>query len=151
MPRITVTDIDRRVIRVFLSSTFADLDSERTYLARQVFPRLRRELMKYNITLMDIDLRWGITEDEAKSGKTVKLCLEQIENTKPFFIGILGNRYGWVPDQEYLEDIPLSENDRGKSVTEIEIRHGALDLPENSDAAFFIKNTDEDFGEEDEP
>lgn len=149
MPRITVTDIDRRVIRVFLSSTFADLDSERTYLARQVFPRLRRELMKYNITLMDIDLRWGITEDEAKSGKTVKLCLEQIENTKPFFIGILGNRYGWVPDKEYLEDIPLSENDRGKSVTEIEIRHGALDLPENSDAAFFIKNTDEDFGEED--
>ena len=105
--------------------------------------------MRYNITLMDIDLRWGITEDEAKSGKTVKLCLEQIENTKPFFIGILGNRYGWVPDPSYLEGIPLTENDRGKSVTEIEIRHGALDLPENSDAAFFIKDTDEDYGEDD--
>lgn len=150
MSRITVTDIDRRVIRVFLSSTFADLDSERTYLARQVFPRLRNMLMKYDITLMDIDLRWGITEEEAKSGKTVQLCLEQIENTKPFFIGILGNRYGWIPDSEYLKDIPLTENDRNKSVTEIEIRHGALDLVSKSNAAFFFKQTDEDFGEEDE-
>lgn len=150
MSRITVTDIDRRVIRVFLSSTFADLDSERTYLARQVFPRLRNMLMKYDITLMDIDLRWGITEEEAKSGKTVQLCLEQIENTKPFFIGILGNRYGWIPDPEYLKDIPLTEKDRNKSVTEIEIRHAALDLVSKSNAAFFFKQTDEDFGEEDE-
>ena len=148
MPRITVTDIDRRIIQVFLSSTFVDLDSERSYLARQVFPSLRAKLMKYNITLMDIDLRWGITEDEVKSGKTVKLCLEQIENTRPFFIGILGNRYGWVPEQEYLKDISLTENDREKSLTEIEIRHGALDLPEDSDAAFFFKDTKDDFGED---
>ena len=148
MSRITVTDIGRRVIRVFLSSTFADLDSERTYLARQVFPRLRSMLMKYNITLMDIDLRWGITEEEAKSGKTVKLCLEQIENTRPFFIGILGNRYGWVPDPEYLSDISLTENDRDKSVTEIEIRHGALDLPSKSNAAFFFKQTDDEYPED---
>ena len=148
MSRITVTDIGRRVIRVFLSSTFADLDSERTYLARQVFPRLRSRLMKYNITLMDIDLRWGITEEEAKSGKTVRLCLEQIENTKPFFIGILGNRYGWIPEPEYLKDIPLTEKDKNKSVTEIEIRHGALDLASKSNATFFFKQADEDYPEE---
>lgn len=150
MSKITVTDIDRRVIRVFLSSTFADLDSERNYLARHVFPRLRQSLLKYNITLMDIDLRWGITEEEAKTGKTVKLCLDQIESTKPFFIGILGNRYGWIPESRYLEGLPLTDNDKGKSVTEIEMRHGALDLPEKSNAAFFLKKTDQDYGEGDE-
>lgn len=150
MAKISVTDIGRRVIRIFLSSTFADLNTERTYLAKYVFPRLRYNLKKYNISLMDIDLRWGITEDEAKSGQTLKICLEQIQNTHPFFIGILGNRYGWIPEPEFCKDIPLNKEDKDKSITEIEIRHGVLNSGVETNSAFFIKETDEDFGEEQE-
>ena len=150
MAKSLTTNIERRVIRIFLSSTFEDLDVERTYLAKHIFPRLRYNLKKYNITLNDIDLRWGITENEAKSGQTVKLCMEQILNARPFFIGILGNRYGWIPGPEYLKGVQLNDDDNGKSMTEIEMRHGALNTDTHVNAAFFLKDTDDDFGESQE-
>jgi len=42
---------------------------------------------------VDIDLRWGITNEQAENDKVLDLCLEQIDECRPFFIGILGERY----------------------------------------------------------
>ena len=57
--------------------------------------------------LTELDLRWGITEEEAKSGKVVEICLREIENSIPFFIGIIGNRYGWIPNETDLSPSAL--------------------------------------------
>ena len=58
-----------RNIRIFISSTFQDMQSERDMLVNKVFPRLRQIAYERNVTLTEVDLRWGITEEEAKSSK----------------------------------------------------------------------------------
>ena len=86
-----------RTVRVFISSTFRDMHAERDWLVKRVFPALRERLRRFRIHLVDIDLRWGITEEEAEKDQVLDLCLEQIDECRPFFVGILGERYGWVP------------------------------------------------------
>ncbi|MSR75881.1 MAG: DUF4062 domain-containing protein [Planctomycetes bacterium] len=46
---------------------------------------------------MGIDLRWGITEEESQKGETLPIFLREIERSRPYFIGLLGERYGWTP------------------------------------------------------
>ena len=86
--------IENRQIRVFISSTFRDMQDERDYLMKRTFPKLRKLAAERDVTLTELDLRWGITEEESKSGKVVEICLREIENSIPFFIGIIGNRRG---------------------------------------------------------
>ena len=114
-----------RVIRVFISSTFRDMMRERDLLVKRVFPELRHKCAKRFVTFTEVDLRWGITEEQAAEGKVLPLCLAEIERSRPYFIGLLGERYGWVPEavpDELLESEPwLQEQLQGrKSVTELE-------------------------------
>jgi len=95
-----------REIRVFLSSTFRDMDAERTHLIKQVFPKVRAACQARQVGFTEIDLRWGVTEEEAKNGATVEICLKEIDRCRdfpPFFIGFLGERYGWIPRHEELQ------------------------------------------------
>ena len=145
--------IDNRQIRVFISSTFRDMQDERDYLINLTFPKLRALAAERDVTLTEIDLRWGITEEESKSGKVVEICLKEIDNSIPFFIGIIGNRYGWIPSQE---DIHSNENmngkyswvyndiDSGLSVTEMEMQYAVLRRKDNVNAFFYIKDKEND-------
>ena len=85
-----------RVIRVFVSSTFRDIMRERDLLVKEIFPELRRKCAKRFVTFTEVDLRWGITEAQANEGQVLPLCLAEIERRGPYFIGLLGERYGWV-------------------------------------------------------
>ena len=40
------------------------MQAERDHLVRFVFPRLREELLKRRVHLVDVDLHWGVTADE---------------------------------------------------------------------------------------
>src|SRR5207237_10412372 len=84
-------------VRVFVSSTFRDLQAEREHLIKQVFPELRLRCRARGVEFTEIDLRWGITE-EATAGKVLRVCLDEIDRCRPYFLGVLGDRYGWVPD-----------------------------------------------------
>jgi len=139
--------IDNRQIRVFISSTFRDMQDERGYLMKRTFPKLRKLAAERDVTLTELDLRWGITEEEAKTGKVVEICLREIENSIPFFIGIIGNRYGWVPEKDDLsanvtERFPDVNTFIGQhlSVTEMEMQFGVLQREEDMHAYFYIKD-----------
>jgi hypothetical protein len=47
-------------VRVFVSSTFADMHSEREVLVRKVFPRLRAWAEPRRVRIVECDLRWGV-------------------------------------------------------------------------------------------
>lgn len=132
-----------RTVRVFLSSTFRDFMEERDLLVRKVFPELRRRCRQRQVELIEVDLRWGITEQEAQQGKVLPICLAEIDRARPFFMGLLGERYGWVPDKNQydlsliVEQPWLEEHRGGKSVTELEILHGVLNNPAMKNRAFF--------------
>ena len=127
--------IDNRQIRVFISSTFRDMQDERDYLFDHVFPKIRRIAEQRDVRLVEIDLRWGITYEESANGHVMQICFDEIERCRPYFIGILGDRYGWCPDLSEIEKNPDVEAiypwvkdyiSQGKSVTEMEMQLGAL-------------------------
>lgn len=130
----------RRAIRVFVSSTFSDMKEEREELVKQVFLPLNRLCRQRGVTWGEVDLRWGVTEEQKAEGKVLPICLAEIRRCRPYFIGILGERYGWVPDE-----IPprLKQRERwlkrygNRSVTELEILHGVLNNPQMAGHAFF--------------
>jgi tetratricopeptide (TPR) repeat protein len=150
-----------RQIRVFISSTFRDMQEERDYLVKYIFPQLRKLCESRDVVWGEVDLRWGVTDEQAAEGKVLPICLEEIKRCRPYFIGLLGERYGWVPDiipPELLETEPwLKEQFEGrKSVTELEILHGVLRDPKMAGHAYFyfrdpeyIKGKSSDFASED--
>jgi hypothetical protein len=138
---------DSRVIRVFLSSTFSDFMQERDLLVKQVFPELRRKARERGVEVVDVDLRWGITEEESRQGKVIPICLGEIDRCRPYFVGMLGERYGWIPtadhySPEVLERQPwLRQHLGGVSVTELVILHGVLNDPAMAGrAVFYFRN-----------
>ncbi len=120
-----------RAIRIFVSSTFQDLQLEREELALRCFPMLRHELRDEVMDIADIDLRWGITPSQSLCRETVTICLREIDRCSPFFLGLLGDRYGWVPSPEDLPvnliaQHPWLKHQSGLSITEMEFEHGVL-------------------------
>lgn len=146
-----------RRYNVFISSTFKDMDFERDIIKFKIIPRINQELKNYNVELTAIDLRVGINTknlSEVKATqKILDICAQSIDNSRPFFIGLIGARYGWIPSDEewnkFIRRLPKEyqlsmQETRGKSVTEIEIMYGALNQYslDNSNVMFFMRNFD---------
>ncbi|HEX6864233.1 MAG TPA: AAA family ATPase, partial [Thermoanaerobaculia bacterium] len=89
-----------KTVRIFISSTFRDMHAERDQLSRVVFPELRSRCLKRGADFIGFDLRWGVTEEEAEQQGALAICLEEIERCRPFFVCLLGDRFGWVPPPE---------------------------------------------------
>jgi tetratricopeptide (TPR) repeat protein len=121
-----------KTVRVFISSPFRDMQAERDDLVKVVFPALRERLERYRVHLIDIDLRWGVTREQAENRQILGLCLRQVDDCRPFFLGLLGQRYGWVPDRLPADAVrrhPWLSDHAGTSITELEMLHGALRDP----------------------
>ncbi len=141
---------NRDYIRVFISSTFKDMNAERDYLTDKIFPRIQHEAVSRGIDIKFIDLRWGVTEEEAKQGRVIETCLREIDECRPFFIGLLGERYGWSPQREDLGAFKYQlysrykwlENDveNGLSITEMEMQYAALRNNGIEHAYFYIRS-----------
>jgi tetratricopeptide (TPR) repeat protein len=127
-------------VRVFVSSTFRDMGAERDELVKQVFPALRKLCESRGVAWGEVDLRWGVTDEQKAEGQVLPICLAEIRGCRPYFIGLLGERYGWVPDAIdpglIQQESWLSEA-AGRSVTELEILHGVLNDPAMAEHAFF--------------
>ncbi len=92
-----MTPISRH-LKVFISSTFQDMQDEREILLKDTFLALKKIAKSRAVEITEIDLRTGITKEQEQSGDIVKICLDEIErcaDSPIFFLGMLGNRYGW--------------------------------------------------------
>ncbi|XP_002735938.2 uncharacterized protein LOC100377029, partial [Saccoglossus kowalevskii] len=135
-----------RVVRVFVSSTFADFFSEREALVKKVFPELKEWCETRQLQLIECDLRWGVPKDTT-TGETIATCLEEIDRCldetdgEPFFLGMLGERYGWNPtSREVPQDIIHKyEWVPNLSMTHMEILHGAI-RNQNPNAVFMLRD-----------
>lgn len=126
-------------VRVFISSTFLDMQKERDVLNLEVLPRIEGICNKMGVAFSMIDLRWGIREEDVANGHVLQLCLEEVQHCKPYFIGMIGNRYGTILnsiDRDLIQQFPFIQDNVHKSVTELEMILGALS-EENRDRCFF--------------
>ena len=85
---------------IFVSSTFRDMQAERDILIKEVLPRINEKLYPVGKTFQFTDLRWGIDTldvdmDEANL-RILSVCSSEIERCHPYFLVILGDRYGYV-------------------------------------------------------
>jgi telomerase protein component 1 len=113
-------------VRVFISSTFRDMQAERDWLVRFIFPRLREESLPRRIHLVDVDLRWGVTGGQ----DALEVCKEIIDECRPRLLCMLGGRYGWVPPG------------KTHSITADEVHYGVLDrtLKDRGFAYFYFRD-----------
>jgi len=124
---------------VFISSTFRDMDFERDIIKSKVIPALNSRFRSQHVEIQAIDLRMGVNTEEMSeaeaAGKVLRVCAQNIDAARPFFIGLVGARYGWIPPrdiwQQFIDRLPEDQREamlqtEGKSVTEMEIIYGAL-------------------------
>ena len=147
-------------VRPFISSTFKDFADEREVLVKHIFPPIAALCERRDAEFAPVDLRWGITGDQSNSGQVIRLCLENITWSAPWFICMLGERYG-----EYREQLPherapgapahwldstfetaarhpafswlAAEQFAHFSVTELEIQHAVFNKPQLCPHCFF--------------
>ncbi|MBL9154663.1 MAG: DUF4062 domain-containing protein [Verrucomicrobiales bacterium] len=133
-------------IRVFVSSTFRDMQAERDVLVKRVFPALRERLAPYRIRLVEIDLRWGISDEQVRHEGALELCLDQIERCRPYFLCLLGHRYGSLPDlitaagrrrHPWLQKWDGSAT----SITELEVVMGALERMDADRCLVYLRSS----------
>ncbi len=86
----------RREMRVFISSTFRDMQQDRDELVKRVFPQLREVCEQRGVAWGEVDLRWGVTDEQRAEGRVLPICLEEIAECRPYFVGLLGERYGSI-------------------------------------------------------
>ena len=50
----------------------------------RIFPAIRAEAARRQVGFFEVDLRWGITEEQSRAGETLAICLAEIERCRPF-------------------------------------------------------------------
>src|SRR5688500_19887707 len=122
-----------RVQAVFISSTFKDMHAERDHLRHHVFPTVAERLRARRCHVEPLELRIGVetvelADESQKELKVLRVCLAEIERCRPFFLVLLGDRYGWVPPADRVAaavgEAGFGADVAGKSVTALEIEVG---------------------------
>lgn len=141
---------------VFITSTFLDMHAERDWLRVHVFPVLEDRLRERFHHLETVDLRWGVDSASAEQEHDRELavltvCLREIERSRPFLIGLLGDRYGWRPPAARItaaaREAGLGDDVADKSVTELEILYGVLRSPAQRQRSWFYFRDPLPYGE----
>ena len=92
----------KRVIRVFISSTFDDTVFERNYALEDVIPYLKKAGSERGFDVIFSEMRFGIREEAGQDNKTAELCMEELANCEQqsagvFYVLISTDRYGFRP------------------------------------------------------
>ncbi len=130
--------MNKRDVKIFVSSTFSDMHSERNCLLRRVFPRLQAEFTPANVSITGIDLRWGITQEQCDNDQALSLCMEKVAACD-ILVCLLGERYGYVPNEQRAGAAAYS-------ITEREILHAVSEGSNIRQSLFFFRDRDSILG-----
>ncbi|XP_022094961.1 uncharacterized protein LOC110981600 isoform X2 [Acanthaster planci] len=103
--------VEKKIIRIFISSTFSDFEAERTTLVSKVYPRLRTYCKERGYEFQVSDPHWGMRDITDDSHTYVQHCLSELTECQkvsmgPNFVSILGQKSGYtrVPASISVED-----------------------------------------------
>lgn len=141
---------ERTLKKIFVSSTFRDMNEERDLFHTRICPELNEVAREYGESVAFCDLRWGVDttalESEEGSRKVLSVCLDEIDRCRPYMVVLLGERYGWIPSADLLSETVRSRQEfeleeLEKSVTALEIEYGALRNSDQMDRTLFYFRT----------
>ncbi|CAH8540830.1 unnamed protein product [Schistosoma haematobium] len=113
--------------RVYISSSYIDMHAEHNLIYHTLVPNLCQNVAQTCSTCLDlVDLRIGVPQSITCSLIALEMYLKQAA-ASDIFILLLGDKYGWVPDESLVRALPdslLAEVNKfykpGMSVTEME-------------------------------
>nr|CAH8820778.1 unnamed protein product [Trichobilharzia regenti] len=119
--------------RLYISSYYGDMHTERNLIFRDTLPKLRRKFSSpLKINFDHVDLRFEASEAALHTVKGLELCLRQA-TACDIFVLLLGDNYGWIPDEALVRALPdsiLSEVNKfyrpGMSAIEMEYHMAKL-------------------------
>lgn len=134
---------------LFVSSTFKDMHYERDAIRDMALPKINTEAKPYGQEVSVCDLRWGINtldlDGDEGSKKVLDVCLDQIDRCSPPMIVLLGNRYGYIPDNSIIRNAArikqLELEQLEISVTALEIEYGFLSRKNKPSVLFYFRET----------
>lgn len=138
------------IVRIFVSSTFKDMDVERDALRNIVVPQLNNFFIGHRINVQLVDLRHSVETDskltpEEREERVYSICMDEIDACQPFFLGLVGHRYGWIPKDlkatkkfQIPNDFPLKNNQL--SVTVCEFLHALYGENASSRALVMLRD-----------
>jgi hypothetical protein len=94
-----------------------EFEDERAYLKEKTFPKIKDYYERLSINFDPIQIEWKEDEDIVKSGSLLRLLLHNIVKSSPFFICLMGKKYGTYLERKELITTPSisssqsSEND----------------------------------------
>ncbi len=94
------TNAVKKLLRVFISSTFTDTKAERNYLMREIYPRIRQFCLRRGLEFDVVDFRWGIRDQATNDHMATEICMTEIDKcvkqsiNAPSFVYLGCNRYG---------------------------------------------------------
>ncbi|XP_068133027.1 putative tetratricopeptide repeat protein 41 isoform X2 [Hyperolius riggenbachi] len=109
----------RSPIRPYICSTQKDFVEERNYLAQVVFPQLEHFCFLRGTSFEAVDLKWPVEEKLYNTNhlhsdyiqyEQLKLHLDYINHSSPFFICLLGHTYGKFTSKRRIQ-IPINSSD----------------------------------------
>ena len=144
----------------FVSSTFRDMQFERDAIQNIAVPKINEVAKKYGQSVSFCDLRWGINtldlDTDYSSRKVLDVCLDRIDRCQSPMVVILGDRYGFIPDEKIIKTAAKKKNlkldDFAKSVTALEIEYGTFRPGSKGKTLYYyrnLKNPPEGYGCED--
>jgi tetratricopeptide (TPR) repeat protein len=127
------------------------MHEERDALRNSVLPMLEEELAPLGAHLEFVDLRMGVdtvdlADDHSKQDLVLKVCLSEVDRSRPFFVAMIGGRYGWIAPVDRaaaavrevgFEGEWLEADWRGKSITELELAYALRTPPGVEIRSFF--------------
>ncbi|XP_021370952.1 uncharacterized protein LOC110461680 isoform X2 [Mizuhopecten yessoensis] len=84
----------RKSIKPFVCSTPDDFTEEREFLNQKIFPQINELYMMRGCRFSPVDIPWGMQDDQIATGHLLRLNLEYICKCLPYFLCLLGERYG---------------------------------------------------------
>lgn len=86
----------------------------------------------------EIDLRWGLPGGSEE--KIVEMCMQEVDRCRGYFVCILGDRYGHVPENADLLRVWGDAHAPAQvSVTELEVRRGAFRAAPGAFVRFYFR------------
>jgi len=147
----------KRVVRVFISSTFTDTVFERNYVLEDVIPYLKDAGRERGFDVIFSEMRFGIRDDASEDNKTSELCMEELENCEKqsagvFYVLISTDKYGFRPlprriPQNEMEELRSKMDDEKKALVDkfYSLDTNALDK-DGHQAPEFVMRTQPEIG-----
>src|ERR1022692_3223877 len=128
-------------VNVFLCANQRDMQAEREYLHLRLFPQLVQWFANEGIAFEVFDMGWRTDEAGAEGFEKLKVALDLVERCRPYFICLMGQRYGKGVETiapEVMAAYPwLRTVKKGMSRIHLEIMQALLNEPARSDKSFF--------------